>query len=495
MHAQSYIYFLAVENVCPEVLLQSTKKDVTNISHLLLKKFKQLKELNISNCTITHQGADVVAMIISKCLSLKQFDVSNTNLCEAKFTKIARALMAISSMKCLRMSNNAVGKQAVECLKAVIGSNSLIEELYLCNNNLTFSGITQIIDALSKCGAMKILDISKNCIDISNTSTFIKGLTGCSTLQKLDLSCNSLMFSDVLRIAQALRNHPSLQVLNMEDNITSFFSECEFLVDIIMSTNPSLLNLNVCGRNIRLRLTVEYLIPPCIHEQYKNFIIQDLYLSHYLLLGCISPSIIPERATERTCSNPIKATKTCPLAGAIASYYYVDHNGGTFYNEAHNFAIVIPPGAVVEGMCIEMQAAASRFGPYNLPKDCYQISNFFWVSANYTFKIPVYLILSHHASLRTVSDIYKLCALEACARRTAEERLLMNKVLGEVSFDYKLGFGVIPTDHFCTYCLGKNDMNVPDKVLASFYMYKKQESIMAEICMCLVNKECIEVSI
>jgi len=34
--------------------------------------------------------------------------------------------------------------------------------------------------------------------------------------------------------------------------------------------------------------------------------------------------------------------------------YYVDHNGGTFYNTAHNFVIIVPPGAVLQGECVQI---------------------------------------------------------------------------------------------------------------------------------------------
>ena len=186
----------------------------------------------------------------------------------------------------------------------------------------------------------------------------------------------------------------------------------------------------------------------------------------------------------------------CPFDNIGKVSYYVDHKGGTFYNETHNFAIVIPPEAVSYQQCIEIQATASRFGPYKLPDGCYPISSYFWVSANYTFEIPVYLILSHHADLRNVNDFKTLCALEACAEDsivTVDGKLLMNKVLDDVYFDNTIGVCVVSTTRFSSICLMTSDVNLPDKFFASCYAYHCNHCLKVEICICHMNKECIEV--
>ena len=41
-----------------------------------------------------------------------------------------------------------------------------------------------------------------------------------------------------------------------------------------------------------------------------------------------------------------------------------------------------------------------------------------------------------------------------------------------------------------TVCL---DIRVPDEMMASFYMYSHKSLLKAKVCMCHVNKECIEV--
>ena len=77
---------------------------------------------------------------------------------------------------------------------------------------------------------------------------------------------------------------------------------------------------------------------------------------------------------------------------------------------------------------------------------------------------------------------------------TKDGKLLMNPLPYGVNFDYKLSYCVISTNHFCSYCLAKEDVNVPDKFHAFYYTFIDEGLLKAEVCTCHVNKECIEVS-
>ena len=477
--------------MCPELKLTSAKQEV-DIFHLLLNKLALLKSLNISGCNITDQGADFVAAVVLKASSLEELDISYTNLNAPNCFKISETLKTLPSLRFLRMNGNINTPEATESMVAAINSNYLIEELEFSNNELSSVSVVTI---LSKNKRIKLLDISKNRVSISKIENLSSALTNFYRLQELNLSQNMLMFTGVIQIGQALRGHSNLKYLNLEKNTISFFSECEFLVDVLLSINQSLLYLNVCGRNIRPRFVKDHMTPPCSHEKYNNFIVQNLYLSQYLLMSSITKSFGNHQITSES-DAIIKATETCPITGEDISSYYVDHNGGTFYNTAHNFVIIVPPGAVSHGECVQIQATGSRFGPYELPDGYYPISNFFWVSAHYTFKIPVYLILSHHASPRSVSDLSKLHAMESCTQNmctTAKGKLVMNKLVDGVFFDNKIGHCMISTKHFCSHCLAKDDSSVPDKFLASYFKYNSSGLLYAEVCICHANKECIEV--
>ena len=261
-------------------------------------------------------------------------------------------------------------------------------------------------------------------------------------------------------------------------------------MDVILSVNQGLVNLNVSGRNIRPRFVEDYLSPPPNSEKIGNkFTLQNLYLLQHASLN-----------TAYIQTRFIKAQiELCPISGEDIISYHVDHIGGVFYNQYHNFALIIPPGAVSQGECVEIQATASHCGPYEIPNGFYPISSYFWISADYTFKVPVYIIMSHYAKIRSLEDMDHLYVLQtnACDSVTNGKKLVMNAVSDGVYFDYVIGYCVLATHHFCSYCQAKNEKHIPEYLVASYCTYNNEassESYISEVCFCLSNSECKKVS-
>ena len=241
--------------------------------------------------------------------------------------------------------------------------------------------------------------------------------------------------------------------------------------------------MNVCGRTIRPRFIEDYLSPPNSENNFNRFSLQTLYLLQHSSL-CISD----------TQTNFIKVAETCPVSGSDVISYYVDHIGGVFYNQYHNFAIVIPPDAVLQRDCVEIQATASYFAPYIIPDGLHPISSNFWVSANYEFKAPVYLIMNHYAKIRSLEDVSNLHVLHKCTNVVSDD-LMMSKMDDGVYFDCEVGYCVLATNHFCTYCDVKADKHIPEYLLACYYTYDESTSDqhIAEVCFCPSNYNCKKV--
>jgi len=95
-----------------------------------------------------------------------------------------------------------------------------------------------------------------------------------------------------------------------------------------------------------------------------------------------------------------------------------------------------------------------------------------------------------------LNNFKNLYALEACARDNcvnSDGKLPMDKFLDNVFFDDTIGVCVITATHFCSFCLATSDANLPDEFCASCYSYHCGLYPKVEICICHVNKECIEV--
>ena len=473
-----------MESVFPEASVTSKKVEAE----------KQLAPLTKLDMTVTDQGADVITKVLLTTSSPKELNIANA---KSKTTIAIKCLNALEifSLKVLRLNNNDIDDEAADCIAALISHNSLIEEANISCNKFSASRLIPIIQSLSMAKNFKLLDISSNFRNCSSTDAvklLSTTLAECSTLRELNVSNNLLTFSNVLKIAEALRNHPNLEIFNISKNITSYFYECEFLMDIILSTNHLLTNINVCGRNIRPRFNDKCLVfaPNCTEDS-NRFILQNLYFSQYSLVNMHAQAA---NSTGKSIGFNDSEEKYPIYREKIVSYC-VDHNGGTFYNEDHDFAVVIPPGAVSQGDCVQVQATANRFSHCKLPDGYQPISSYFWLSACYTFKIPVYLIMSHCAKIRNLEDIDSLCVLHACDHdMTSEEELVMKKVPSGVYYDYEIGYCAFTTDHFCSICLAKENKFIPGKFLAVLYTYSTNEEYFSEVCFCPATCDCIEVT-
>ena len=157
---------------------------------------------------------------------------------------------------------------------------------------------TDIADFLFKQLIMlKTLSVHGCSISNKGVELIVAVLAKTTSLANFDMSkanwtCrnNLLKFTSIVKVAEGLRGHQKLQNLNLSNNLTTFLSEAEFLVDVILSTNQSLVYLNVCGRNIRPRFTDDHLSPPSSTEMTTNyrFPLQTLYLSRLPLFDVLT---------------------------------------------------------------------------------------------------------------------------------------------------------------------------------------------------------------
>ena len=469
------------EDVCIELSLKSYKCRAT-IPMLLIQHLTLLTTLNVSGCHITDQGAEMIAAVLVETVSLTKLDLSNTMLNSFKAAKICDASNSITSLKILNLSNNDIDDGAASCIAAVISNNNFIEEMNLSHNKLSYSGVLNITNALS--GNIRVVDISSNMITSDSIVELATVLSNCPVLQRLNVSHNLLTLTNILILARAMRHHPTLKSLNLSSNTNIFSSACEFIVDVILSVNKALVYLNVFGRNIRPRYVEDYLSPPSGINHSTTFILQNLYSMQHSPLDILS--------------SLIKVTETCPIASEDIISYYVDHLGGVFFNQFHNFVILIPPDAVSPGHCVEIQATASYYGP--IPDGFYPISSYFWISANYKFKSPVYFVMNHYAKIRNLEDINNLHVLHKCVQdpNIVNDDLTMTKISDGVYFDIDIGYCVLATNHFCSYCQAKSIIKISEYLLACYCAYDDESSCgsyIAEVCFCPSNWECKKVTL
>ena len=436
---------------------------------------------------------------------------SMVNISPCCITVFLHYVDIISSKICdhidLMSSNNnseSLKEVNISCKRSITGDTKDVETIYSIQlNEISSKAASELSTAthnklpdikfMLNINYFTFLDISNNCIPHNIANGLAVALSSCIYLNLLNISHNSLSFNCILEIVQVLRDCRNLQTLNLSYNIKSFVSEAEVLVDIILSVSSSLTCLNVCGRNIRPRFTGDYLSPPPGNKSSNRFLLHKLYLSQFISMYDVvfksKVVVIPQNFKHNTEECPMQDKNT------VVSYY-VNHSGGTFYNQNHDFAIVVPPGAVLQDDgAVEIQATASYkcFKYYQFPNGYFPVSSIFWFSADYKFKIPVYLIMSHHARTKDLKD---LCLTQACVRDLTisnDGKLVMKEVTDRVYTDNKIGYSLFITDHYCSLCLQSKRKELPNRFSGLFYTYDYKNNFIADLCFFPSNSDCRKV--
>ena len=449
------------------------KKLGNNFVTQLVKQLRLHTTFDVTGCNITDQGVDMIAGVLLETISPTKLDFFNTTLNVVKDFKITGALKKTSSLEVLNINNtsNELNDEFSDDTITAISSNHSIEKLNFSHNRLSYTRVLNIAKAISD--NIVELDFSSNFIACDNIFELATVFAKFAALEELNLSQNFLNLTSIIMIARCFRYHCTLRKLDLSGNLISFPSACEFIVDIILSVNQKLVSLKVFEKNIRPRSI----------DNSSPYTIKDESAVQFPLLD--------------TNNKLIKVTELCPVNSDDIASYYVDHDGGVFYNQCHNFAIVIPPGCISQGDCVEIKGTAYHFVSDRIPDGFYPISSYFWISANYTFKAPVYFIMSNYVKVSNPSDISNLHVLHKCYQNSNNNKNddpLMSIVSNGVYFDNEIGYCVLATTHFCSYCQAKSVRHISEYLLACYCTFdESSESHIAEVCFCPSNSECRKV--
>ena len=199
----------------------------------------------------------------------------------------------------------------------------------------------------------------------------------------------------------------------------------------------------------------------------------------------------------------IKRKETCPLLNYNIQSKNINHDGGTLFIEDHMIFIQIPENAVAKGDTVEVQAAASYYGCYEIPDDYQPISAFLWVAANYKFSKKVKIIMPHYGAVITEDDKSAVSLLTASVEDAIkkEKDHIIYKMHQDNSFDYEVegAVCVYNVDHFCSNCLmAEKTKNLPNRIVALHYFpeeYMAVYNVKSEVCFCYDTEYCKSVSL
>ena len=197
----------------------------------------------------------------------------------------------------------------------------------------------------------------------------------------------------------------------------------------------------------------------------------------------------------------VRNKELCPLKDSETTLPIMfDHVGGKLPIKKHAVEVTIPRGAIDEGYEVEIQAAASLFGPFIIPEGYYPISAYVWVGADYEFKKKLEVEIEHDVYVTEETDLSELCVLTACEedKCDGEDNEIVYKMhedTCEYQYDLNKSTCVLFTSHFCSKCLASKAQKA-QRITTYHYLpedYKSANEFFAEISFCYGLQFCREV--
>ena len=208
-----------------------------------LKKYSNLKILNLNNNHITGQVAVDLADVIKNNKELEKLYLSGNDL-KLDATVILQALKEKFNLKVLQLNDNGMTEKVAEDLANVIKNNKGLEELYLSNNSLKSAAAVilkalkenSVLRKLSFSGNLMTQEVAEDLVDVINNNRNIEhlfirnnklGPSVVAILQALKVNCNikflnlsgnNMTKQVVVELAQVIKNYSNLEDLYLSDN-------------------------------------------------------------------------------------------------------------------------------------------------------------------------------------------------------------------------------------------------------------------------------------
>ena len=187
----------------------------------------------------------------------------------------------------------------------------------------------------------------------------------------------------------------------------------------------------------------------------------------------------------------------------------IDSNGKEFQSTSDDFSLVIPKGAIQEGIEASIQHGVVRYGPcgpFELPKGWQTVSPIVWLCmmTEFVFNKSIAITLPHCFECVNEDDCKSLGFLKAGHKEcetteNGEEVYKFKPVQGEVSFNPHSYYGTLHTTHFCYYCIGVHDRattsNANFCLVVARPLATRDEKWKVYFCVTYFLKTCLRVSI
>ena len=146
----------------------------------------------------------------------------------------------------------------------------------------------------------------------------------------------------------------------------------------------------------------------------------------------------------------------------VATLSQCTHDGRHYYDEANDFSLEIPEGAIPEGESITIDIGVALYGPFQYPEGLRPVSPVFWLCVrdkkSFCFLKPVTVTIPHFLNLKNQDDIESLglSFLKGDHKLSSQKAYQFQNTGRNPLFKLHKQHGVLETTHFCYLCLCAN---------------------------------------
>ena len=148
----------------------------------------------------------------------------------------------------------------------------------------------------------------------------------------------------------------------------------------------------------------------------------------------------------------------------VATLSQCTHDGRHYHDEANNFSLEIPEGAIPEGESITIDIGVALYGPFQYPQGLRPVSPVFWLcvrdNKRFHFSKPVTVTLSHFLNLKDHDDIQSLglSFLKGDHEMNLQQMYNFQSAEGDIVFQPLQMYSMLQTIHFCSLCISSRDV-------------------------------------
>ena len=135
------------------------------------------------------------------------------------------------------------------------------------------------------------------------------------------------------------------------------------------------------------------------------------------------------------------------------------NKGVKYFDEANDFSLEIPEGAIPEEETVTIDIGVALYGPFQYPEGLRPVSPVFWLCVRdkklSQFLKPVTVTIPHFLDLENHNDIESLglTFLKGDHEMNSQQMYQFQQAEGNVLFEPLKKHGVLQTTHFCYLCI------------------------------------------